>query len=406
MANIDPRFFRHQSKEAHLQAHEWTMANEPCLKPRVRTVHQCYIKGKRHAQSAAGFLRLMWVKEVMEHILHHTNLKLAAEDRKPITLLELQKYFGHLLILSVLGLRRYEDLWRVEGVLIEYPGKGGKLGVKKWGIIHSHLSFETSVVHGMLCKAFQMHLTLGTLLCVDEARIPCRHKGCPHLSYNKEKPAKWALECLTLNDGSRYLYAFTDPTADNKPTPYQWLIQCGTLVQGMGRVHHITADSRFGSVAQAEALQEMKVHCTLCCKTNAPTYLFSQCLALDLPQWRVHMAERDGIVAATYHQKKKLNLVSTWFKVEEKKGATRKERLPILKHYDDTKRWTDQFDQLVSYYHFNHPHSDWKVTLLLGWFAFAHTNAYILYGKVYGDQLDHYDFLMECAEACLINKVW
>jgi len=293
-----------------------------------------------------------------------------------------------------------------ERVLIGYPGKVGKLGLKKWASIHSHLSFDASVVHGMLNTVFQKHLTLGTLCCVDEARIPCKHKTCPHLSYNKGKPTKWALESLTLNDSSCYLYAFTDPTADNKPTPYEWLIQCGAMVAKLGRVHHITADSRFGSVAQAQALQEMKVHCTLCCKTTAPAYLFRDCLSQDLPQWRVHMAERGGVVAATYHQKAKLNLVSTWFRLEEKKHATRGDRLTMLNHYDDTKRWTDQFDQLVTSYHFNHPHKDWRITLLLGWFAFAHTNAYILYGRVRGNAMDHYDFLTSCAEQCLTNKLW
>jgi len=113
------------TKEAHLQAYEWTMAGEPCFKPRIRTVHQSGMKGARQASTAAGFLVMMWAKEVMMHILSHTNRRFVAEGMKKITLLELQKYFGHLLILSVLGLCRYEDLWRVKGYLLAILGKLG-----------------------------------------------------------------------------------------------------------------------------------------------------------------------------------------------------------------------------------------------------------------------------------------
>jgi hypothetical protein len=349
----------------------------------------------------------MWPQEVMANLLKVTNQKFVSEGRKEVTLTELQKYFGHLLIITVLGLRRNEDLWREQGITIDYPGKEGKIGVKTWVLIHSHLSFESSKLHGILRQTFQRHLSPGTLMCVDEARIPCKNKACPFLSYNKSKPTKWAIESLTLSDSSRYLYDFTDPSADDKPTPYQWLIICGQRVRKLGGKRHLTADKRFSSLGQALKLKAIGVDSTLCCKANAPTFLFQECLITNLPQWRVHVAEKDGVIAATYHQKKKLNLVSTWFTVtEKKKVATREERKPILTHYDDTKRWTDQFDQLFEGFHYDHPHQDYKITMLLGWWGWAHTNAYILYRMVRGDEMDHYHFLLECARQLLTTKIY
>jgi hypothetical protein len=398
---VDFLIFRLEEKSTYLLEQGWTLVKQPHLSLRHRTITPSRTLYTGRAFSPYGFVKLMWPKEVLEHLVTNTNLKLAAEDRKKTTTLELQKYFGHLLIIAILGLRRNEDLWRQKGICIDYPGKEHGIGVKRWPILHSHLSLNPSELHGILRKAFQHHLIPGTLLCVDEARIACKNKGCPYLSYNKQKRDKWAIESLALSDSSRYLYDFTDPTADDKPTAFQWLIICGKALAGQGKEYHLTSDKRFSSLAQAQKLQELGIDCTLCCKANSPTYLFKDCLGENLKQYNVHIAESDGIIAATYYQKKKLNLVSTWFTVKEKKKATREDRLPMLTHYDDTKRWTDQFDQLFAGYHYNHPHDDWKITLVLGWFGFAHTNAYILFGKVRGKVMDHYDFLMDVAKGYL-----
>ncbi len=149
----------------------------------------------------------------------------------------------------------------------------------------------------------------------------------------------------------------------------------------------------------------MNVDITLCCKGNSPTYLFGGCLSQDLPQWRSHVAEKDGLVAVAYHQNSKINLVSSLFTVSEKKGATKKDRQHILDHYDNTKRWGDQFDQLFSYFFFDHAHADWRVTLLIGWFGWCHTNAYVLYKDTVKHPLDHYNFLMEAGREWLAGEV-
>lgn len=284
-------------------------------------------------------------------------------------------------------------------MVIDYDGKEQKLGWKRWRFINSHLNWNIAKVHEMLCKAFQSHLNLGTFADVDEARIPCGNGQCPFRSYNPQKPDKWAMESLTLSDSSKYLRDFTNPTEEAAPTAFQWLLKCGELLKRRGIKHHITADKRFSNLEQAEKLKEMEVGFTICCKVTNPTFLFRDGLAQDLPKWRVHMATKGGLVAESYHQKRKLNLLTSWFTVKEHHGSKREERLPILQHYDDTKRWTDQFDQLVSSYHFDHSHSDWKITLLLGWFEWARTNAFILYGLVYGDHMTHRYFLFQCAHA-------
>lgn len=354
--------------------------------------------------SPQDFLALMWPDEILAHLVMETNKIFTQQGKKPLTLDELKRYFGHVLVIAVLGLHRNEDLWRRKGISINYPGQEFKMGYKRWRLIHANLKWDIDEVHGMLRHAFQSHLNPGTCLCVDEARIPCKHKGCPCLSYNPSKPAKWALEGLTLSDSTKYLWDFTNPATLSPLTPFQWLLACGQLLQQRGIAHHITADKRFSNLQQGEKLLKMKIRCTLCCKPTSPTFLFRDALAMELPQWRVHMASMGDVIAATYHQKKKLNLVSTWFAVHEEPGAGRAGRVPLLDHYDTTKRWTDQFDQLVASYHYDHPHADWKITLLLGWFEWAHTNAFILRNLSVGNDISHRDFLLQCAEALLQSK--
>jgi hypothetical protein len=344
----------------------------------------------------------MWTSAILQHICAQMKCYRNKRGKPKVTISDLRKYFGHVLILAVLGLRRNEDLWREKGIIIDYPGKPWKLGWKKWQFINSHLLFDHKFVHQQLRQNFQKHMQPGRNMCVDEARIPCQNESCPVRSYNPSKPAKWAIESLTLSDSTRYLWDFTNPMEDDAPTPFQWLIICGERLRATGRTHRLTADKRFSNLEQALALKTLGVESTLCCKPNSPSWLFANSLSQDLRQWRVHLAEGDGAIAACYHQKKKLCLVTTAFKVEEKEGATRDDRLPVLQHYDDTKRWTDQFDQLASNFHYHHSHSDWKATLLLGWFGWAHTNAYILFNLVTNsDSSDHYGFLMECAEALI-----
>jgi hypothetical protein len=293
-------------------------------------------------------------------------------------------------------------MWAKKPYSLLYPGKEHRLGKNKFFQISANLNFDHSVVYELLVKTFQRYMEPGTFVCVDEARIPCKDNNCPFLTYNPSKPHKWAIECLTLSLNNKYLWWFTNPACDTKPTPFQWLINCGTRLSlyKPKNVYHITADTRFSSVDQAIALRSLGIHCTLCCKSVSPKEI-CQVLGADLQQWRVHLACKDRLVVGSYKQKKTLNLVSSWFKVEEKVSATREDRLPLLNHYDNTKRMTDQFDQLASSYAFNHRHSHFMITLLLGWFVWARTNAFIIYDTLRPGEFKHVEFVTECGRSYL-----
>jgi hypothetical protein len=62
---------------------------------------------------------------------------------------------------------------------------------------------------------------------------------------------------------------------------------------------------------------------------------------------------------------------------------------------------TDQFDQLASSYAFNHRHSHFMITLLLGWFVWARTNAFIIYDTLRPGEFKHVEFVTECGRSYL-----
>jgi hypothetical protein len=73
---------------------------------------------------------------------------------------------------------------------------------------------------------------------------------------------------------------------------------------------------------QAEKLLRISVHCMLACKPTSPSNLFAKGLAVDLPKWHSHIATTPSLVAATYHWKKKVNLITSFFKARESEHVT------------------------------------------------------------------------------------
>jgi hypothetical protein len=103
---------------------------------------------------------------------------------------------------------------------------------------------------------------------------------------------------------------------------------------------------------------------------------------------------------------KKVNIISSWWKVSEQgRNATYQERRVPLHHYDETKAYADRFQQLWAATHFRHKHHHWESNLLVGWFEFSITNAYILHQLLHKNHLSHRDFLISVGTAFLANPI-
>ncbi len=96
-------------------------------------------------------------------------------------------------------------------------------------------------------------------------------------------------------------------------------------------------------------------------------------------------------------------MVTSWFEATETENATKENRDQVLKHYDNTKRASDFFNQTIASYHDPHTLEKWERLLLLGWFEVVRTNAYILFNLVYPDRPTHKEFVLEVAASFLLG---
>lgn len=99
-----------------------------------------------------------------------------------------------------------------------------------------------------------------------------------------------ALESLTCNDESCYLWDFIYLASENPLTTFQWLLACGKQLNTIRILYYLIVDNRFCNLHQAKALLHMGVECTLSYNPHSFTFLFKDALAKDLSKWRVHMA--------------------------------------------------------------------------------------------------------------------
>ncbi len=237
-----------------------------------------------------------------------------------------------------------------------------------------------------------MHLVPGTFLTVDEDRIKAHPKDDKRLTFNHNKPDRWAVECHTLHDvETSYLYNFDRPKENTAFDSLHKLITC----LSKRNKHHITADKHFSNVPQVEKLDKNGFYFTINCKADAkPSELWKGGLGVGLGQWTSRWARKKNIVAATFQRKGVLNLLSNFFNVTKVSQSGAEMRRIMLDHYDATKRGADQFNELVANFHDQHRHSTLELTILQGWIEWGITNGYILYHHNNKTPRTHRNYLM------------
>lgn len=377
----------------------WEGIRNPILKPVQPRVEEPQWVNLPRTNEPRKIFDCMWNEGIFRYLCSETNRQNSDEKFDHVTLDEMCRFFGQHIVLAALQLPVARDLWTTTPFEISYLGKECGLSRDRWEVINSHVTFNPSSLRDKLVTSFQHYIIPGTFLTCDESRIRAHHKDANEVDYNPTKPERWAVQSYSFNLSNHYLYDFTVP---KEMTAFQALRKFANTASTSGRVHHITADSHFSNGTQAEALLLKDIHFTLCCKTDAaPSGLFNKGLAEGLPKWKSRFAKKGKLVAACLHRKKKVCLISSWYTIKnaEKSGAA--DRRVIIDHYDNTKRETDQFNHLVGNYHTHNKHRNVKTNMLLGWFEWALTNAYVLYVNCVKQPVDHRAFLFAVSESLL-----
>jgi hypothetical protein len=209
------------------------------------------------------------------------------------------------------------------------------------------------------------------------------------------------------------LIDFINPIKEPKLTPKQAAFKLLEYVHSLNSYHHVFLDSNFFNLIDISLATERfkKIKITASVKKNCPSWLFADGIGSNLPSPYTRIAQSENtpsLVAASTHSNKIINLISNGFGVQDitEGQPDAKERRLMLETYDEHKGYTDQFDHLVSSYEITHRWKCDQMNLLMGWFQYALTNAYIIYINQIKDPETHKNFLIQVAKEFLETEYW
>jgi hypothetical protein len=323
----------------------------------------------------------------------------------------LRKFLGTCIVQGVSGVTATEMLFDKEGLCVNFPGKEYQLPQEAFGKLSNNLNFDLNEVHRLLVHNFKFHIAPGHFLTIDESRIPETRFASELKTFNAKKPSKWAVESKTLNDQTKYLIDFINPLKEPKPTPGEAAHSFFQFLKSQESFHHVFLDSNFFNLADVALVSHNNpfIKVTASVRADRPTFLFKEGLAKELPVTYTRVAQLQDdqkIIAASTHNRKVISLITTGFEVhniDDGEVNASDRRLP-LQTYDKHKGYTDKFDQLVASYYITHRWKSDKMNLLMGWFQFALTNAYIIYKNTIEEPVNHKNFRLLVAEEFLKSE--
>jgi hypothetical protein len=264
-----------------------------------------------------------------------------------------------------------------------------------WFAISNGLRFKPEQVHSELIRQYKYHVIPGYNVCIDEIRIPCTHESCPFKQHNMNKPDPWAIESKSLHADNGYLLDFICPTLSNRPTPKEAFFQFADWLRTTERQHHLVADSNFLDAESLLKLWDYNLEGTISCKKNRPSYFWNDSLAKNLPPGYTRIASSKRLCLAATNNNGTAKIATTrCYAVPKNSHSNVGERRSILSEYHKYKGAADYFGHLYKTTWPQGCHENWLVTMLVGWFHFTLTNAYLLYSMRY-DTLSHKAFVWE-----------
>lgn len=349
------------------------------------------------------FLRALFTDEILDHICAMTEPLKFYHQTKKLTPDDLRRFIGQEVMRGYLGIRNIKNMWSSGEIEISYPGKSNSLSENHWFAISSHLNFEPQFVHAKLTGLYKLHLVPGYNVTIDEIRIPCHHEQCPVKNHNRDKPDIWAIESKSLHAENGYLVDFINPIANVVPTPKESVFQFANYLKTTERHHHLVMDSNFLSALDLASLSEMGFESTISCKDNRPSFIWRNGLARKLPTSYSRVASSKKLCCVATRNKGTPKIATTLCYAREAKGSfIVKERRQVLNIYDNLKGKADIFGHLYKAQYPTGHHKSWLTSLLIGWFYFTMTNAFLLYSTRF-DALSHDKFVFQIAKDLMIK---
>ncbi|EGG15940.1 hypothetical protein DFA_09611 [Cavenderia fasciculata] len=276
----------------------------------------------KHTKVPRGeeFIESMITKSIVKEIVLFSNRTDAfCQDKPKLNVFEVYNYFALVFTSITLGIDNNTELFTTGTWSYNYPFKGESLPKSRWELIHPNIYIPIDIFVNMLQANFKRHIDPGTFLTVDESRIKAKPRDKDLLSFNKDKPEKWAIEYNTLSDTkTRYLLAMIPSKEYNGETSFQKLVESVKL--DTKKDYHITADSKFSTLNQISYLERNGMYGTLCIKADRlPSEVWKVGIIVGLPQWKSRFAFKGATIAAGYHRNKVMRLATNSFKMKSSK---------------------------------------------------------------------------------------
>lgn len=352
------------------------------------------------AKLPTDFFSIMWDDQIWQSLVGEKNFTPKARATPYLDVPVMKRFFGQILMKGVIGLVSSDDFHKEELFSVEFEGKSQLLPRNVFSEISGNLIFDPKLIYDILLGNFQRHVIPGYYVTIDEVRIPSRHYQCDVKKYNPKKPDVWAIESKCLNDSSKYLLHFIYPLSESVPTPKESVLIFCEYLQSSTRRHHITMDSNFLSANDVPLCDSegnvFGFECTISCKKNRPSEIWKP-LQEELPHGYTRVVENESRICSCTKSNGFVNLASDLFEISDNKDLYKPEdRRTLLNVYDETKGYTDDFGHLVKAYYPDQTFKNYKLQLVVGWFMYACTNAWILYSlKV--NEVSHRKFLQQIA---------
>jgi hypothetical protein len=275
----------------------------------------------------------------------------------------------------------------------------------KWHHLHSHVHIDHRDLLHKVRDNCQSAWTLHQHLVVDEMIIPFTGrwkyvqcvKGKPHTT-GMQYPFRctsdmillWTgLKMYCLADSEYYMYDFwlyegEESGRSHKPTDIVTDFVDDVKLTHGNLPFVVVADSYYGSLTLAKALQQQNVGYILSCRANTPSIVFSRYLHVGLKQHSWHIMNSRKVSAVSAYDKAKLNLLTNIFDggIPILSSDGRK-RLPQAMYF--YRKWlgsVDHFDRMLHLYLFPHRNLKWHQALLPALLKIAVNNTWIIYNNL------------------------
>ncbi len=100
----------------------WEYLPNPFILPPPITLIPTEFTDVTSPQDVMSYFFLMWPKSLFKRLLDSTK-EAFPNDTSNFTEKKIAKFFGHIILLGVLGIRSYKSLWSRTPIEITYPGK-------------------------------------------------------------------------------------------------------------------------------------------------------------------------------------------------------------------------------------------------------------------------------------------